>query len=98
MTENNDLVLLENFCNSCGIDNSFVYSLEEYELIEITLMGNQKYLNNETIKEIEQIHYFHTELKINFEGIETIKNLLMQIHDLQNQLKEARRKIALLDL
>jgi hypothetical protein len=91
--ENNELILLETFCNSCGIDTSYIITLQEYELIDLTTMENQYYVSIETIREIEQIHYFHTELEINLEGITTIKHLLNQIQDLQNQLKKAQIKI-----
>jgi GTP1/Obg family GTP-binding protein len=92
--ETKELILLETFCTSCGIDNSFVILLEDHELIELTKVENTYYVSIDTVKEIEQIHYFHTELHINLEGIETIKHLLAQINDLHEQLKMAQSKLA----
>jgi len=95
--ETNELILVDYFCSSCQIDISFIESLHDFQLIEISIVEDKPYLHLEQLKKIEKIHYFHSELNINLEGIEIINNLLQQIEILQQELKAANTKLSILE-
>lgn len=96
--ETANLVLIEHFCSNCGIDFSFIKSLNDTGIIEIIAIDNKKYISNEQLKDVERAIHFHYELNINIEGIDVIHNLLNQIRDLQEELRITKNKLDLSDL
>lgn len=91
----NDLTPIELFCNYCEVEISFVQLLQEYGIIEIITLEDKKYIANTHLKNIERAHHFHKELNINLEGIDVIYNLLNQISDLQELLRQTNNKLSL---
>ena len=96
--ETANLVLIEHLCSNCGIDFSFVKSLNDTGIIEIIAIDDKKYISNEQLKDIERAIHFYYELNINIEGIDVIHNLLNQIKDLQEELRVTKNKLNLSDL
>lgn len=96
--ETNNLILVEQFCTNCGVEFSFIDSLNEHGIVEIIIFDDKKYISNEQLKDVERAIQFHYELDINMEGIEVIYNLLKQINELQNAIKIANNKLSLLDI
>ncbi|MFO7743767.1 MAG: chaperone modulator CbpM [Psychroflexus sp.] len=92
MDENN-LILVEQFCSDCDINFSFIKTLNEYGVIEIVVLDDKKYILNEQLKTLERAIQFHYELNINVEGIDVIHNLLYQINDLQEELRVTKNKL-----
>ena len=81
--ETNNLILIEQLCTHHNIEFSFINELQEFGLIEVIIIDNNKYLANEKIKDVEKMMRLHFELDINMEGIDAISNLLLQIDNLQ---------------
>lgn len=92
-----NMVLIDHFCSNCGVDISFVTLLNDYGIVDITVVNDKKYISNEQLKKVERALYFHNELNINMEGIDVIHHLLHQIGDLQEELRIANNKLDLLD-
>ncbi len=69
-TEN--LIALEEFCASHNIEISFISSLQQTGLIEITRIMETGFIDSGQLKKLEKIVNFYYELDINLEGIETI--------------------------
>lgn len=89
------LIDLEKFCSSHKIEISFISSLQETGLIEITTIENEGYIKAGQLRQLENyIHLFY-ELNINLEGIDSISNLLLQIESLQNDVIELRNRLRL---
>lgn len=95
--ETNNLIRVDQLCSNCDVEFSFINSLNDYGLIEIIVLDDEKYISNEQLKDLERAIHFHYELNINIEGIEVIYNLLKQINDLQQELNIAKNRLRLFD-
>lgn len=96
--EKTNLILVEKCCSNLEVEITFINSLNEYGLIELIILDNQKYISIEQLKDVERAIHFHHELNINMEGIDVIYNLLQQIDDLQEELRRTKNKLNLFDL
>jgi len=79
------------------VELSFIDSLQEYGLIKMIVIKDNKYLWQEDLREIEKMSQFYYELGINLEGIEVISNLLNQNASLQRELEIVLKKLNLFD-
>lgn len=91
--ETKNLILIEQLCTHHNIEVSFINSLQEFGLIEIVVIEDNRYLSNEQLKDIEKMMRLHYELDINMEGIDAISNLLLKIDNLQQELTAAKNKL-----
>ncbi|MFA9390165.1 MAG: chaperone modulator CbpM [Prolixibacteraceae bacterium] len=89
------LIPLSDFCGSHNIEISFVSSLQQNGLIEITIDDDHSFINNEQLRQLEQFVHFHYELDINLEGIETITHLLQQMNKMQDEIITLQNKLRL---
>lgn len=86
MKNKEKLLSAEMFCVSHNIEISFISSLQQAGLIEITTINNVPFITSKQIVQLEKIVRFHYELDINVEGIESILQLLMRIENMQNEI------------
>ena len=85
------------FCSNHNIEISFLRSLEETGLIEITKFEDKGYVRESQLRELEKIVHLYFELDINIEGIDTINHLLKKIDNLQNEIIMLKNKIRFYD-
>ena len=90
-----NLVALDEFCASHGIEVSFISSLQENGLIEISTVEERVFIDVTQLQNLEKFLRFHYELDINLEGIETITNLLQRINSLQDEVTYLRNRLRL---
>lgn len=83
------------FCSSHKIEISFISSLQETGLIEITTIDETEYLTESQLPELEKIIHLYYELDINLEGIETITHLLNRIHDMHDEITALKNRLRL---
>lgn len=95
--ETRDLILIEHFCANHEIEYSFIDSLHQFGLIEVIIHGDQKYLHQEQLNEVEKMMRMHYELDINMEGIDVISHLLKRINHLQQELIVTQNKLRLFE-
>lgn len=93
--ENNELILIEQFCQHHNIEFSFIDSLHQFGLIEVIIENDNSYLPHEQLKEVEKMMRLHYDLDINMEGIDAISNLLQRINQLQDELVSTQNKLRL---
>jgi hypothetical protein len=91
--ETKNLILIEQLCSHHNIEISFINALQEFGLIEIVIIEDNRYLSHEQLKDIEKMMRLHYELNINMGGIDAISNLLLQIDNLQQELTAAKNKL-----
>lgn len=84
--QNDDVIPASEFCIHHNIDLSFIQSLRDYDLIEITQVDEVILLPVSQLARLEKIIRLHFELDINLEGIETIAYLLERIDEMQKQI------------
>lgn len=90
-TEN--LISIKSFCFNYDIEFSFIDSLSEYGLIEITTIDEEQFLPKEKISEVEKMIRLHHELGINMEGIDVIYHLLNRLNNLQQEIDYLKNRI-----
>lgn len=89
------LIAVDEFCANHNIELSFISSLQQTGLIEITTIKETGFIDASQLRQLEKIVYFHYDLDINLEGIETITHLLQRINDMQNEVNALRNRLRL---
>lgn len=89
------LVALNEFCLHHNIEPSFINSLQETGLIEITTIEEKGFIDSDHLQELEKFIRFYYEWDINLEGIETITYLLQRIVSLQDEIISLKNKLRL---
>jgi len=90
-----NLISLNDFCSNHNIEVSFIRSLQQNGLIEITTIKEIVFIDSEQLKQLEKIIRFYYELDINIEGIETINHLLQRINSMQDEINVLKNKLRL---
>lgn len=88
-----NLIPVQQFCERYEIEFSFIDSLNEFGLIEITYIKKNQFIALEKIQEIEKMIRLHHELGINLEGIDVIYNLLEKVSNLNNEINDLKNRI-----
>jgi chaperone modulatory protein CbpM len=89
------LVAVEEFCASHKIEISFISSLHESGLIEITTIKESEFIEVEQLRKLEKFIRLYYELDINLEGIETINYLLQRINSMNDEIRLLRNTLRL---
>ena len=89
------LIAVDDFCVKHNIEISFVSSLEQTGMIEITIVENKWFISAEQLRQLEKFIRFYYELDINLEGIETIFHLLNRVESMQDEIIELKNKLRL---
>jgi len=76
--ESRDLIPIELVCEHYKVPVAFINSLQEFQLIELTVENNVFFIHKAQVKEVEKIARLHYDLEINIEGIDAIYNLLLK--------------------
>ncbi|WP_162415477.1 chaperone modulator CbpM [Cyclobacterium roseum] len=87
------LISLNQFCTSCGIEISFVQALSEQGLCELVEREATTYVLLDEIARLERLSRLHYEMEINLEGLHAISHLQKKIEDLEEQVKDLKRKL-----
>ena len=90
-----NLIPADEFCANHNIEISFIHSLQETGLIEITTIEETGYIHTSQLQELEKIVRLYYELDINLEGIDTINHLLQRINDMQDEITALRNRLRL---
>jgi hypothetical protein len=95
-TEN--LVNVKEFCSHHSIEISFIFSLQQTGLVEITTIEGTEFIDIDQLRQVEKFIRFYYDLDINIEGIETITHLLQHINSMQAEIVTLRNKLRLYEL
>jgi chaperone modulatory protein CbpM len=91
--ENENLISVEQFCAHYHIEFSFIQSLEELGLLQITTIEETSFLQKEHIKDLEKMIRMHYDLDINTEGIEAIFHILQRVDHLHQELNALKTRL-----
>lgn len=91
--ETEDLIPLQEIITHHKVEVTFIDSLHECGLIEITTVRETRYIYKEQISELEKMIRWHYDLDINLEGIEAISHLLQRVNILQEELTAMRNRL-----
>lgn len=92
--ETEQMISVSEFCMYHNIELSFIYSLNESGLIDITRVEEKIVVPISQLKHLEKLMRLNAELDINVEGIETIAYLLQRISDMQQHILQLNNKLA----
>ena len=80
------MIPVHEFCMHHSIEPSFIYSLKESGLIEISIVEEKHFIPAEQLPGLEKITRLY-EMDINLEGIETITYLLERINKQEEKIR-----------
>jgi hypothetical protein len=89
------LIAVEEFCRNHGIEISFISSLQQSGMVEITTVKETRFIDADQLQQLEKIIRFYNDLDINLEGIETINHLLQKITSLQDEIITLKNRLRL---
>lgn len=95
--QTDNLIAVNEFCINHNIEISFIISLQQYGLIEITTIKETEFIDAGQLQQLEKFMHFYFELDINLEGIETISHLLQRINALKAENTALRNSLRLYD-
>ena len=93
--ENKELIPVYSFCVNHKIELAFIESLQQYGLVEITTVEEQRYFSEQQLSDVEKFVRLYYDLDINLEGIEAISHLLEKIKDMQNRNIQLQNRLSL---
>lgn len=88
---------IKTLCTHYKVETSFFQGLNDYGLIEITTVEQSPCVHQNHLKNLEAIVRLHHDLNINFEGIDTVLNLLDKINDLQGELVATKNRLRIFE-
>jgi hypothetical protein len=91
--EPKEYIAVSEFCSSHHIQYSFINSLNEYGLLELTVIEEDEFIHPEQVRELEKIMRLHYDLEINMQGIDAITHLLKKVNDLQEEIRYLRNRL-----
>jgi hypothetical protein len=92
------LIAVDEFCTIHNVDASFISSLKQTGLIEVTTIKKAGFIDPGQLKELEKFIRFYYELDINLEGIETITHLLNRISYMQEEIISLKNRLRLYEV
>lgn len=90
-----NLIAIEDFCANYNIEISFINSLQQTGLIEITVVEETWFIDADQLHQLEKMVRFYYDLGINLEGIETIFHLLQRIDSMQDEITALKNRLRL---
>ena len=87
------LISAKAFCTHHHIELSFIHSLRDFGLIEVTANNEDYLLSQEQLNALEKMVRMHYDLDINLEGIDAIYHLLQRLDEAQQQVTSLRNRL-----
>ena len=91
--QSEELIPAEEFCIHHHIDISFIYSLKDSGLIELTSREEKIYVPLAELSRLEKMVRLYYEMDINLEGIETISYLLERMNSMQQTILQLSNRL-----
>jgi len=92
------LIAVDEFCANHHIEISFISSLQQTGLLEITTIRETGFIDAGQLRQVEKFVRLYYELGINLEGIETISHMLQRIITMQDEIASLKNRLRLYEL
>lgn len=86
-------ITIKDFCSSHDIEESFVLSLSEYDLVTVEIVEQERYIHQEELPKLEKMIRLNQDLGINLEGLEAIYHLLEKVEQMQTEVNLLKNKL-----
>ena len=90
-----NLITIKEYSINYNIEPEFLMSLEESGILYFTLEGEDKYISEDQLTDLERYIHFHYDLHINIEGIDAIRHLLQRVHQMDTEIRQLRSRLQL---
>jgi hypothetical protein len=87
------LITAVDFCTWHQVEYTFICSLREAGLVEITIIDKTEYIPETQLQKLEKMIRLHHELEINVAGIEAISHLLEKLEDIQDEMRTLKNRL-----
>jgi chaperone modulatory protein CbpM len=89
-----EMVAADEFCMYHQVELSFINSLKDSGLIEISIVEEKIFLPVSQLSQLEKLVRLYYEMDINLEGIETITHLLQRMNDMQQHIRQLSNRLS----
>ncbi len=89
------LISADEFCMYHKVEHSFLNSLQQFGLIEVKIIEENRFIEPEKLSDLEKFVRLHYDMDINLEGIEAITYLLDKIKTLKDEVNVLKNKLSL---
>ena len=89
------LISTNDFCTWHQVEYTFITSLQEAGLVEITIVDKTEYIPETQLQKLEKMVRMHHDLDINIAGIEAITHLLDRLESIQEDMRTLKNKLRL---
>jgi chaperone modulatory protein CbpM len=87
------LISTNDFCTWHQVEYTFISSLHEAGLVEITIVDKTEYIPETQLQKLEKMVRMHHDLDINIAGIEAITHLLDRLESIQEDMRTLKNKL-----
>jgi chaperone modulatory protein CbpM len=87
------LITITQYCIDCDVEQEFIDALEESGIISFAVVDTERYIREEQLNELERYIQLHYELRINIEGIDAIRHLLVRVDNMQKEIKQLKNRL-----
>lgn len=88
-----EMIAADEFCIHHNIELSFIYSLKDSGLIEMSVEEEKIFVPTSQLSKLERMVRLYYEMDINLEGIETISYLLQRMNNMQQQIVQLNNRL-----
>ena len=88
-----EYILLSEFCRGHALEESFLYELQEVELIRIVEVERKPAINLEDLDRLERLIRLHRDFEIGPPGLLAVDHLLGRMEQLQEEVWNLRRRL-----
>ncbi|HJT74873.1 MAG TPA: chaperone modulator CbpM [Chitinophaga sp.] len=88
-----ELIAISQYCTIHEIDVSFVNSLADEGLIEVTVVEGNPFISTTQLHELEIYTRWYHDMGINTEGIDVIRQLLDKVKRMQTEIDTLRNRL-----
>jgi hypothetical protein len=88
-----ELISAQEFCSHHHVEMNFIYSLQEYGLVQVISNEGNDYVSAGRLNELERIVRLHYDLNVNMEGIDVILHLLKQLEEAQEEANTLKNQL-----
>ena len=89
------LISTTEFCTWHQVEHTFIRSLSEAGLIEITILDEGEFIPETQLQRLEKMVRLHHELEINLAGIEAITHLLDRVEAMHQEMRLLKNRLRL---
>lgn len=86
-------IQIRDFCQGHSLEETFLYQLQEFDLIRIVKVGRQPAIHRRELHRLERLVRLHHDLEISPQGLQAVQHLLDRLEGMQEELRLLRRKL-----